>query len=48
MILVGVKYFWEDIVCKYWKWVIKVGGFENCDMKLVLFVMYVKVYSWIC
>lgn len=48
MILVGVVFFWEDVVCKYWKWVKKVGGVEGFRMRLVFFVMYVKVYNWIC
>ena len=36
MIPAGVKYFWEDIVCKYWKWARKAGGLEGSDMKPAL------------
>ena len=48
MIPAGVKYFWEDIVCKYWKWATKAGGLENCDMKPALSVMHAKAHSWTC
>jgi len=44
----GVKYFWEDIVCKYWKWARRAGGLENCDMKPALSVMHAKGHSWTC
>ena len=48
MIPAGVNYFWEDIVCKYWKWAEKAGGLENCDMKPALSVMHAKAHSWTC
>ncbi|PFX13516.1 hypothetical protein AWC38_SpisGene22393 [Stylophora pistillata] len=48
MIPAGVKYLWEDIVCKYWKWAGKAGGLENCDMKPALSVMQAKAHSWRC
>ena len=40
--------FWEDIVCKYWKWAGKAGGLGNCDMKPALSVMHTKAHSWTC
>ena len=42
-----VKYFWEDIVCKYWKWAGKVGGSEM-NMKPALSVMHAKAHKWSC
>lgn len=48
MIPAGVNYFWEDIVCKYWKWAGKAGGLENCNMKPALSVMHAKAHSWTC
>lgn len=38
----GIKYFREDIVCKYLKWAGKAGGLENCDMKPASSVMHPK------
>lgn len=43
----GVNYFWEDIVCKYWKWAKKVGGAEM-SMKPALSVMHSKAHKWSC
>ena len=40
MIPAGVKYFWEDIVCRYWKWARKAGGREGSDMKPSLSIMH--------
>lgn len=48
MIPASVNYFWEDIVCKYWKWAEKAGGLENCGMKPALSVMHAKAHSWTC
>lgn len=43
----GMKYFWEDIVCKYWKWAGKVGG-PKITMKPALSVMHAKAHKWSC
>ena len=32
----GVIYFWEDIVCKYWKWARKAGALHGGNMKPAL------------
>ena len=48
MIPAGVKYFWEDIVCKYWKWARKAGGLEGRDMKPALSIMHGKAHNWTC
>lgn len=48
MIPAGVTYFWEDIVCKYWKWAKKAGGVEGSGMKPALSVMYAKAHNWTC
>lgn len=47
MLPAGVKYFWEDIVCKYWKWAGKIGGPEM-TMKPALYVMHAKAHKWSC
>ena len=44
MIPAGVKYFWEDIVCKYWKWARKAVGLEGSDMKPALSIMHGKAH----
>ena len=41
-------FFWEDIVCKYWKWARKAGGLEGSDMKPALSVMHAKAHNWTC
>ena len=50
MIPAGVKYFWEDIVCRYWKWARKAGGREGSDMKPCFPVhnAWVKAHNWTC
>lgn len=48
MIPAGVTYFWEDIVCKYWKWAKKAGGVEGSGMKPALSVMHAKAHNWTC
>lgn len=48
MIPAGVAYFWEDIVCKYWKWAKKAGGVEGSGMKPALSVMHAKAHNWTC
>ena len=48
MLPAGVHYFWEDIVCKYWKWASKIAGHETTDMKPALSVMHVKAHKWSC
>lgn len=47
MLPAGVKYFWQDIVCKYWKWAGKIGGPEM-TMKPALSVMHAKAHKWSC
>ena len=47
MLPAGVKYFWEDIVFKYWKWAGKGGGSEM-KMKPALSVMHAKAHKWSC
>lgn len=47
MLPAGVKYFWEDIVCKYWKWAGKVGG-PGMTMTSALSVMHAKAHKWFC
>lgn len=41
-----VKFFWEDIVCEYWKWAQKVG--IPSGMKPALSVMHGKAHTWTC
>ena len=48
MIPAGVTYFWEDIVCKYWKWAKKAGGVEGSGMKPALSVIHAKAHNWTC
>ncbi|KAJ7394201.1 hypothetical protein OS493_000003 [Desmophyllum pertusum] len=48
MIPAGVMYFWEDIVCKYWKWAEKAGGMEGSGMRPALSVMHAKAHNWTC
>ena len=48
MLPAGVNFFWEDIVCKYWKWAAKVGGSETRVMKPALSVMHAKAHKWSC
>ena len=42
----NVKFFWENIVCKYWKWAQKVG--IPSDIKPALSVMHGKAHNWTC
>ena len=35
-----VAFFWQDIVCKYWKWAKKAGGVEGSRMRPALSVMH--------
>jgi len=44
----GAKYFWEDIVCKYWKWARKAGGLEGSDMQPAFCIMHAKAHNWTC
>ena len=48
MIPAGVKYFWEDIGCKYWKWARKAVGLEGSGMKPALSIMHGKAHNWMC
>jgi len=43
----NVQYFWEDVVCKYWKWAER-GGILVGNMKPALSVMHGKAHSWSC
>ncbi len=52
----GVKYLWQDIICKYWPWAAKETITELDDtfqdavrqMKPALSVMHAKAHSWDC
>lgn len=44
----GVQFFWEDIVCYYWKWASKIGQEETKTMSPALSVMHAKAYKWFC
>jgi len=48
MVPARVAYFWEDIVCKYWKWAKKAGGVEGSRMRPALSVMHAKAHNWTC
>lgn len=48
MIPAGVNFFWEDVVCKYWKWAKKAGGLNGSSMKPALSVMHAKAHNWTC
>ena len=48
MIPAGVNFFWEDIVCQYWKWARKTGSLEGSNMKPALSVMHAKAHNWTC
>ena len=41
-----VKFFWEDVVCRYWKWAGKVG--LPPAMNPALSVMHGKAHVWTC
>ena len=41
----GVVFFWEDIVCKYWKWAKKAGDVEGSTMRPALSVMHAKAHN---
>lgn len=38
MLPAGVRFFWEDIVCRYWKWASKIGREETKTMRPALSV----------
>lgn len=42
MLPAGVRFFWEDIVCRYWKWASKIGREETKTMRPALSVMHAK------
>lgn len=43
-----VKYFWYDVVCKYWPWLKKNDGEVSEKMKPALSIMHAKAHSWSC
>lgn len=43
-----VTYFWEDVVCKYWPWLMKNDPLSASKMKPALSVMHGKAHSWSC
>lgn len=43
-----VTYFWEDVVCKYWPWLMKKDPQSASKMKPALSVMHGKAHSWSC
>ena len=43
-----VKYFWYDVVCKFWPWLQKHDGESAKNMKPALSVMHAKAHSWSC
>jgi hypothetical protein len=46
----NVKYIWQDIICKYWKWALKTNldKSENHEIKPALSVMHAKAHNWTC
>lgn len=50
----GVKFLWQDVVCKYWPWAKKVATsnpvWQNAvvAMKPALSVMHATGHSWHC
>ena len=48
MLSAPVKYFWEDVVCQYWKWAQKVDGVSTSAMMPALSVMHAKAHNWTC
>lgn len=48
MLPAGVQFFWEDIVCRYWKWASKIGREETKTMRPALSVMHAKAHKWSC
>ncbi|XP_046863236.1 uncharacterized protein LOC124456981 [Xenia sp. Carnegie-2017] len=47
-----VKYMWEDIICKYWPWALRVTSEENQNalknIAPALSIMHGKSHSWSC
>lgn len=48
MLPAGVRFFWEDIVCRYWNWASKIGREETKTMRPALSVMHAKAHKWSC
>ena len=44
----NVKFFWEDVICRYWRWARRNGLLAGCQMKPALSVMHAKAHSWSC
>ena len=44
----GAQYFWYDVVCMYWPWLIKNKSDAAEKMKPALSVMHAKAHSWSC
>ena len=45
MLPARVRFFWEDIVCRYWKWASKIGLEETKTMRRALSVMQPKLIN---
>ena len=51
MIPNNVKYIWQDIICKYWKWAVKASKSDESnahEIKPALSVMHAKAHNWTC
>ena len=48
MMPAGVRFFWEDVVCKYWKWSKRIGFPIGFNMKPALSGMHGKAHNWTC
>lgn len=44
----NVKFFWYDVVCKYWPWLKKQNKEVAEKMKPALSVMHAKAHAWYC
>ena len=45
MLPAGVRFFWEDIVCRHWKWASKIGREETKIKRPALSVMHAKLIN---
>jgi len=50
----GIQFIWQDVVCKYWPWAVKVANTDPewkasvKDIRPALSVMHAKGHSWHC
>ena len=50
----GIKYLWQDVICKYWPWATRLGQqkpqFAEAVEKVIpaLSVMHAKAHAWDC